>query len=385
MMFTLITLHSNHQGTTPRELEYSLASRLQSFRSDTQKGKFDSTANYAAAAATACFLPSTRKLNYFTCRFKSQLLEEQRVTGMSLKQDQINRSSVGRFLAALLRPFKIMESEPPSGLTYLPFHGPHGYRSLSMREWCSEMADSPKIWDSDRDNHYMKCSLRRIEHYKCTPSPNASCCMQKFQRNGLMEREFLVFYFSHWIDGCSAEAAVSVDRDLCDIYHQDTSSKQSSELIDPPSSETHAYDTAYMFGSPRDLARYLVLAYGPYKKLRTLPFSSASPPSALEVSTLLSVVHRQASAYDVYEHESHWFADTVWRSLIKLFSGDEELCRNHSAHSRYRGTTSEQLDQSVKAVCDTYQPEWQRMLETFEQVEQRHQAERAKVGCSRPI
>ncbi|KAG1759223.1 hypothetical protein EDD22DRAFT_782863 [Suillus occidentalis] len=200
-----------------------------------------------------------------------------------------------------------------------------------------------------------------------------------------MEREFLVFYFSHWIGGCSVEAAISVDRDLCDTYDQDTSSKQSSELIDPPSSETRACDTAYMFGSARDTARYLVFAYGPHKKLRTLPFSSATPPSALEVSILLSVIHRQASAYDVYEHESHWFADTVWRSLIKLFSGDEKLCRNHRARPRYHGITTEQSDQNVKAVCDAYQPEWQRMLETFEQVEQRHQAEQEKVGCSRPI
>lgn len=304
---------------------------------------------------------------------------------MSLKQGQINRSSVSRFLAALLRPFQTMESEPPSGLTYLPFDGLYIFRSLPVREWRSVMADSPKFWDSDRDNQYMKCSLRRIEHYKCTPSPHAICCMPQFPQNGLMEREFLVFYFSHWIDGCSAEAAVAVDRDLCDIYHQDTSSKlddtsskQSSELIDPPSSETRACDTAYMFGSARDSARYLVFAYGPYKKLRTLPFSSATPPSALEVSTLLSVIHRQASAYDVYKHESHWFADIVWRSLIKLFSGDEELCRNHSARPRYRGITSEQSHQSVKAVCDAYQPEWQRMLETFEQVEQRHQAEQEK-------
>lgn len=294
---------------------------------------------------------------------------------MSLQRDQMNHSSIGRFLAALLRPFRVVGSEPPSGLTHLPFHRPHGHSSLSVLEWRSQMADSSSLWDKDRDNHYMKCSLRRIEYYKCIPSPHASCCMRRFQHNGLMEREFLVLYFGHWINGCSAEAAVSVDRD---IDQQDNSSKQSSELIDPPSSETRAYDTAYTFGSPRDLARYLVLAYGPYKKLRTLPFSSASPPSVLEVSTLLSVVHRQGSAHDIYEHESHWFADTVWRSLIKLFSGDEKLCRNHSARSRYRRAISEPSDQSVKAVCDAYQPEWQRMLETLEQVEQRHQAERAK-------
>ncbi|KIK37904.1 hypothetical protein CY34DRAFT_108892 [Suillus luteus UH-Slu-Lm8-n1] len=216
------------------------------------------------------------------------------------------------------------------------------------------MADSPK------DNQYMKCSLRRIEHYKCTPSSlRVKIWTPHFPRisNGLKE--------------------LSVDRDLHVIYHRDTS-KQSSELIDPPSSKTRACDTAYMFGSARDKARILRIAYGPHKKLRTLPFFSATPPSALEVSILLSVIHRQASAYDVYKHESHWFADTVWRSLIKLFSGDEKLCRNHRARPRYHGITTEQSDQSVKAVCDAYQPEWQRMLETFEQVEQRHQAEQEK-------
>ncbi|KAG1867236.1 hypothetical protein DFJ58DRAFT_129255 [Suillus subalutaceus] len=83
----------------------------------------------------------------------------------------------------------------------------------------------------------------------------------------------------------------------------------------------------------------------------------------------------------MYEHESHWFADAVRRSFIKLFSEDEQLYRNHSARSRYCGTTSGPSDQGVKAVCDAYQPEWQRMLETLEQAEaaeQRHEAERAK-------
>jgi hypothetical protein len=309
---------------------------------------------------------------------------------MSSKQGQINQSlSVSRFLAALLRPFQTIESEPepPAGLPHLPFNGLYIYQSFLVRQWRSMMADSPKFRDSDRYNQYMKCSLRRIEHYKCTPpSSRTSCCMRRFPRNGLLEREFLVFYFSHWIDGCSVEAAVAVDRDLCDIYHQDTSeSKHSSELIDPPSSETRTRDIAYLFGSARDTAQNLVFAYGPHKKLRTLPFSSATPPSALEVSILLSVIHRQASAYDVFKHESHWFADIVWRSLIKLFSGDEKLCRNHRARPRYHGIATEQSDQSVKAVCDAYQPEWQMTLETFEQVEQRHQAEQENVGCSWPI
>ncbi|KAG1774442.1 hypothetical protein EV702DRAFT_1123831 [Suillus placidus] len=294
---------------------------------------------------------------------------------MSLQQDEINRSSISRFLAALFRPFRIM-SEPPPRLTNLHFHSPHGPSCMPVLEWHSQMADSSNYWDKNRDNHYMKCSLRRIEYYKCTPSapsPSASCCMQRFNRNGDVEREFLVLYFSHWINGSSAEAVVSVDRD---VYPQHTSSKQSSELIDTPSPKTCTYDTAYLLGSPRDLARNLIFAYGPYKKLCTLPFSLSSAPSALEVSTVLSVIHQQAPAHHLYEHESYWFADTAWRSLVKLFSGNEESCRNHSAFSRCRRITLGSSDQSVKAVCDAYQPEWQRMLEM---VEQRHEAERAKL------
>jgi len=227
------------------------------------------------------------------------------------------------------------------------------------------MAD---YWDGGRDNCYMKCSLRRIEYFKCT--------------NGV-GHEFLVFYFKHWVDGSSAEAVVSVDRT---VRQQDNSSKQSSGLISPSSSENDAaFDCVSMLGSPRDAAPYLISSHGPYKKCCTLQFSSSSAPSALHVSIVLSLVHRQAPLYHLYESQCFWFADTAWRSLKALFPGNEELCQDHDSRSRYHGIALGPSDESVKAVCDAYQPEWQRTLEVLKQVKHRHEAEQAQVGYPQQI
>lgn len=275
---------------------------------------------------------------------------------MSLKQDRRNHSWISRFLASFRRAFM---SEPPPGLPVLKFHCPDGpdINSASVLSWRSSMVDS---WDKTQGNLYAKCVLARMEYYKCAGHP---------------EHEFLLFYFRHWINGCSAQAVVSAARA---IQGQTRSLRQSSELVCPSSSDTNAYDSVSIYGSPRDAAPKLQ-EYTQYSRLCTLDFPSSSAPSALQVSTVLSLVHRQAPAYHLYENQCYWFSSAVWGSLKVLFPSDQDSeCENHRARARYRGFALGSPTEDIKAVCAAYELEWQKMLETLEQVKCHHEAEEAK-------
>ncbi|KAG2092331.1 uncharacterized protein F5147DRAFT_540129, partial [Suillus discolor] len=145
------------------------------------------------------------------------------------------------------------------------------------------------------------CVLARMEYYKCAGHP---------------EHEFLLFYFRHWIDSCSAQAVVSADRAM---QGQNRSLRQSSELVSPSSSDTNAYDSISIYGSPHDAAPELQVRYTQYSRLCTFDFPLSSAPSALQVSTVLSLVHLQAPAYHLYENQCYWFSSAVWGSLKVLF------------------------------------------------------------------
>ncbi|KAG2358825.1 hypothetical protein BDR07DRAFT_1611675, partial [Suillus spraguei] len=251
-------------------------------------------------------------------------------------------------------------SEPPPGLPALKFHCPNGpdINSASVLSWCSSMADS---WDETQGNLYAKCVLARMEYHKCGSHP---------------EHEFLLFFFRHWIDGCSTQAVVSADRAM---QRQGCSFKQSSELVCPSSSDTNAYDSVSIYGSPRNAAPQLQVRYTPYSKLCSFDFPTSSAPSALQVSTVLSLVHRQAPAYQLYENQCYWFSSTVWGSLKELFPSDQDSeCGNHHARGRYRGVALGSPTKDIEAVCAVYQSEWQKMLGTLEQVKSHHEAKEAK-------
>ncbi|KAG1889014.1 uncharacterized protein F5891DRAFT_1074405 [Suillus fuscotomentosus] len=276
---------------------------------------------------------------------------------MSLKQDRRNRSWISRFLASLRSAFM---SEPPPELPVLKFHCPDGpdINSASILSWRSSMADS---WDKTQGNLYAKCALARMEYYKCAGHP---------------EHEFLLFYFRHWIDSCSAQAVVSADRAM---QGQNRSLRQSSELASPSSSNTNAYDSVSIYGSLHDAVPELQVRYTQYSRLCTFDFPLSSAPSALQVSTVLSLVHLQAPAYHLYENQCYWFLSAVWGSLKVLFPSDQDSeCENHHARARYRGFALGSPTKDIKAVCAAYELEWQKMLETLEQVKCYHEAEEAK-------
>ncbi|KAG2133200.1 uncharacterized protein EDB93DRAFT_1051611, partial [Suillus bovinus] len=154
------------------------------------------------------------------------------------------------------------------------------------------------------------CSLCRIEFCKCS--------------NGA-HHEFLVFFFGHWVDGCSAEAVICADRTF--RTQDDNSSKQFHGLVSHSSSDpSPALDSVSMVGSPHDAKPRLIQSHRPYTTLCTLRFSPSSAPCALEVSTVIFLIHQLAPAYDLIGSQCFWFADTVWRSLKALFPINQELC-----------------------------------------------------------
>ena len=223
--------------------------------------------------------------------------------------------------------------------------------------------------DDDGDNPYTKCSLHYVEYCKCSHG---------------VEQEFLVFHFGHWNRDSSAVGVVCTNRtvitnkdnppssDNFGHWNRDSSavgvvctnrtvitnkdnppsSDKSSEIVSPSSSDNVSYDTVSIVGSPRNAKTYLTHTYGSFKILCRLSFASSSRPSSLQVSTILSLVNNVSLQYKVFDRQSHWYADTVWRSLKRIFPENKESCKNHNARSRYGPFLLGPSDESVDVVCN---------------------------------
>ncbi|KAG1886877.1 uncharacterized protein F5891DRAFT_1224779 [Suillus fuscotomentosus] len=270
---------------------------------------------------------------------------------MSLKEDRRNRSWTSHLLAALFRPF-MPEAAPPE-LPHLLFHsGPRPGGSVPVTNWYLWMLhDRP-------DNRYLMCLLTHIDYCKCIDGA---------------EHEFLLLYFRHLTS--SAEAVVCADRTV------ERGNGSTSEIISPsPSSkQTAASDHALLLGSPNDAIRHLRDKPGRYKKLCTLTFSPSSAPSVLHVAAILCLVHRQAPAYNLYEKQCFWYADSVWMSLKNIFPQNQESCKDHNARTHYCGVAiSGPSSATVEAVCAAYPPEWQKTMDKLAQLKQCCEAELAQ-------
>jgi len=157
---------------------------------------------------------------------------------MSLKHGRKARSSISRFLSALLRPF--MSEPPPPGLPYLRFHSPHGSPIATDVVDCNlQMSQS---LDDVGDNSYAKCSLHYVGYCKCSHD---------------VDHEFLVFHLGHWNRGSSAVGVVCADRTVITNQDNSSSSGQSSGIVSPSSSDNVARDIVSILGSPRNATSYL--------------------------------------------------------------------------------------------------------------------------------
>ncbi|KAJ8593112.1 hypothetical protein M405DRAFT_931057 [Rhizopogon salebrosus TDB-379] len=276
---------------------------------------------------------------------------------MFLKRDPKNRSIISRFLAALIRPFM---SERPSQLPQLFFHSPDGHIQESVVQWNTHMS---QYLDADGDNTYARCFLDHIEHRKCS------------QRVG---HELLVLYFTHWDNNSSALGVVCVDR----VVNHDVNSVRQSGLVCPSSSNNMvAHDIATIVGSPQDAAAYLRVSQQRRSSnvLCEMQFPPSSRPSALQVSTILALVNQHSLFYSLYQRQCYWYADTVWRSLKRLFSGSEQLHTGHNSRARYAGIQLGPSDESVNVVCERYELAWTQTLEELNQARNLREAQLARI------
>ena len=289
---------------------------------------------------------------------------------MSLKQDRKSRCSIGRFIAALLRPFMSEPPPRPPQLPHLFFHSPDTRRTENVVDWNSHM--SQYLDDDDDTNYYTKCFLRHIEYCKCSQG---------------VEHEFLVFYFGHWTSRSSAVGVVCADRTVSIHSDDSSSSGQPSGLVSPSSTDNIAHDIVTIFGSPHDATRYLTKTYGSFKILCRLKFTPSSPPSALQVSVVLSLVNDHSRNYQyIYERQCYWFADTVWKSLKRLFPENAELCTRHSVRCRCGPFHLGPSEESVDVVCEGYKMAWNNTLEQMREARRRRAARQERVGlCSTEV
>jgi hypothetical protein len=282
---------------------------------------------------------------------------------MFLKRDPKNRSIISRFLAAFIRPFM---SERPCQLPQLFFHSQDGPRHIQepVVQWNTHMS---QYLDADGDNTYARCFLHHIEYHKCS------------DRVG---HELLVFHFTHWDTSFSAVGVVCVDRT---INQENTSARQSGLICPSLSDDTVAHDTASIVGSPHDAEAYIKEKYGASNVLCTMQFPSSSRPSTLQVSTILALVNEHSIFYTLYQHQCYWYADTVWRSLKRLFLGNEHLGEDHNSRAHFAGFQLGPSDESINVVCERYELAWAQTLEQLSQARNLREAQIARVSIYRKI
>jgi hypothetical protein len=89
--------------------------------------------------------------------------------------------------------------------------------------------------------------------------------------------------------------------------------------------------------------------------------------------------------YTLYQHQCYWYADTVWRSLKRLFLGNEDLGQDHNSRAHFTGIQLGPSDKSVDVVCERYELAWAQTLEQLSQARNLREAQLARVGIREKI
>jgi hypothetical protein len=82
----------------------------------------------------------------------------------------------------------------------------------------------------------------------------------------------------------------------------------------------------------------------------------------MQVSVLLCALSKRPSTYDLYQYQCHWYAQTVWEALKRLFPDCHETTKS-GGRSRYLGVKADKADNvdNVEAVCEEYHTQWARI------------------------
>jgi len=188
------------------------------------------------------------------------------------------------------------------------------------------------------------------------------------------EHEFVLFYFHHWKLAEPATAVLVVDRtvDLDSLESAENNGSaahvtRSSGIISPSASQIPAHDSVVTMQNKTSIvSAFLKHRYGSYNQLLTLEFPATSaPPSATEISVLLSAIAQHAPNYHLYQTQCFWFASTIWEAVKQLFPDCHETTQN-DGRSRYLGLKVGVTD-SVNDVCKEYRSEWTHIQNEAEQ------------------
>jgi hypothetical protein len=88
--------------------------------------------------------------------------------------------------------------------------------------------------------------------------------------------------------------------------------------------------------------------------------------------------------YTLHRRQCYWYADTVWRSLKRLFLGNEDLGQDHNSRAHFAGIQLGPSDKSVD-VCEGYELAWAQTLEQLSQARNLREAQLARVGIREKI
>ncbi|KAJ8581502.1 hypothetical protein M405DRAFT_868627 [Rhizopogon salebrosus TDB-379] len=191
------------------------------------------------------------------------------------------------------------------------FHSSPRVLTLPVNHWRDALRSDPL---------YLQCMVERIAFCKCKASK---------------QYEFLLIHFRH--PTLNHVVPVVVDRAMLQESEDTSSMKkavQYSVLKSPRLSNTPAADVIHLLGNECHLNDYLERAFDGHTALCVVDFApGVDRPSAMQVATLLSVVHHEAPQYD----------------------GARDT---HAARSRFHGFQIGMAG-SVAAVFEKYASEWE--------------------------
>jgi hypothetical protein len=248
-----------------------------------------------------------------------------------------NRFSIRGFLAAIFRYFK---NSPEDVLGVFTSRSTNNVGTWQIFLFASELSS--------------QCQLERLVFCKCTHGT---------------EHEFLLLHFRHPIQQDAVRPAILVlDRAPCEVPTENNNGSpgqatQSSYADSPSVPPTLTYDSISIRpNNGSAVESYLSRTYGQFKRLSHLDFAASARPSAMQVSVLLCALSKRPSTYGLYQYQCHWYAQTVWEALKRLFPDCHETTKS-GGRSRYLGVKADKADNAdnVEAVCEEYHTQWARI------------------------
>ncbi|KIK77479.1 hypothetical protein PAXRUDRAFT_834975 [Paxillus rubicundulus Ve08.2h10] len=230
---------------------------------------------------------------------------------MGGKKSASGWSSIPQFFSKVIRSFTMAIPPPSIPALFTPLQSNAPAWSYTSA-WLQQLSHYPAS---------QQCFVDRVAHCKCIDGK---------------EHEFLLFSISHLPDKC--KATVVAERTVClsGDGSTNTTKNHTAALSNGSPSSTPSFrslpanDLVHFATSDTSSADKLGSNLGRYRELRVLTYSTVTPPSAIDLATLLQITSNVAASYLTYEHQCYWFAHTAFEALHILFpterTGNEKKC-----------------------------------------------------------